>query len=147
MRPGKNGGRLRTGNPGHIGAGGRPPDAIRAQLLDLGYTKAIPFLTDLLDGTVSVSLLGKCDACEHEQQLSEEWVELLMNRIKTSVDQRLKASEQTMKYGLQAKELVITSSNAAEFFGCIDTACVELFGAEARDRLEARAIALHGAKR
>lgn len=30
--PSHGGGRLRTGNPGHVGAGGRPPSAIRASM-------------------------------------------------------------------------------------------------------------------
>lgn len=109
---------------------------------ELGAAKSLPFLSELLDGKVSVSLLGKCEACEHEQALSEEWVEMIMQRLKASVDQRLKAAEQTFKYGLQSKELVIASGNAASFFDCVHRAIVEEHGEQAAESIKTRAIAL-----
>ena len=145
---GRNGGMLWAGpaaNP--VGGTGRPPDQIRAKLRELGYTKALPFLTDLLSGKVSVSLLGKCDACGHDQPISEELVEQWMERVKANTDQRLKASEQTMKYGLQTKELVITGADAAAFFDCVSAAAVELYGPEGESQLLARAVAMMEARK
>lgn len=139
----KHGGAIWQGAPANPVAGtGRPPDAIRAKMRELGADKGIPFLSNLLDGKIEVSLLGKCDACGEHQQFSQEWVEMVMDRLKASVDQRLKATEQTMKYGLAAKELVITSDNAAGFFDCIHAASVELFGAAGADALKVRSLAL-----
>jgi hypothetical protein len=143
MVPGRNGGSIWNGPPANPVAGtGRPPDEVRAKLRELGAKKGIPFLEDLFDGKIMLSLLGKCDECGHDQPISAEWVELLTERVKVSVDQKLKAAEQTFKYGLQAKELVITSQDAAAFFDCVHTAIVEQFGATAGETIKTRALAL-----
>lgn len=146
--PQPHGGALLPGAGGGPQPGaGRPPDAIRARLREIAQGKGLPFLDALLEGRLPpISLLGKCDACAHEQQISQEWVELLMDRIQTSTDQRLKASDIALKYGLQAKELVIASDSAAAFFDCVHTAIVELGGSELADRVKARAIQLVEAK-
>lgn len=137
------GGAIWSGAPANPVAGtGRPPDEIRAKMRELGAKKSVPFLSDLLDGKVSVSLLGKCDACGHDQPINAELMEQWMERVKASIDQRLKAAEQTMKYGLQAKELVIASSNAAAFFDCVTMALVELYGEQAAEMVKSRALAL-----
>lgn len=135
-------GKLRRGNPGNAGGSGRPADKVRAKLRDLGLKKSVPFLTKLLDGEVQVSLLGKCDACGHDQPISEELLEHWNERVKASVTDRLKAAEQTLKYGLQAKELVIANGNAANFFDCVHQAIVEEYGSDAAERIKFRASQL-----
>lgn len=141
--PQPHGGAIRPGRPLHPVAGtGRPPDEVRAKMRELGASKGLPFLSDLLDGKVSVSLLGKCDACGHDQPMSVELMEQWMERVKASTDHRLKATEQAFKYGLQAKELVITSGNAGTFFDCVHAAIVEQFGETAGETVKVRALAL-----
>lgn len=132
---------LRVGGT-NKGGPGRMPDVVRAKMRELGHSKSLPFLSDLLDGKVSVSLLGKCDACGHDQGISEELMEQWLQRVNASVDQRLKAAEQTFKYGLQVKELVIASGNAASFFDCVHRAIVEEYGEDAAEGVKARALAL-----
>jgi hypothetical protein len=140
--PQPHGGALRNGGTNR-GGPGRPPDAVRAAYRELGATKGFGFISDLLDGKLAVSLLGKCDACEHEQPLSEEWVELMMNRIHARVDHMLRANEQALKVGLpKAKEMVIDDKDAAEFFDCVSAAALELFGEGGAAALEARTIEL-----
>lgn len=145
--PARNGGSIRHGSlPGNTPGTGRPPDEVRARMRELGAKKGIPFLEEVFDGKIMLSLLGKCDECGHDQPISAEWVELLTERVKVSVDQKLKAAEQTFKYGLQAKELVITSQDAAAFFDCVHTAIVEQFGEAAADVVKRRAVTLLEAK-
>lgn len=130
----------------HVPGPGRPPDEIRAKLRELGATKVVPFLEELFSGKVSVSLLGKCDACAHEQPISEEIVAHFMERVQTSIDHRLKASDQAFKYGLATKELVIASDTAAAFFDCVHTAIVEIAGEQTAEQVKYRALALMEAK-
>lgn len=145
--PQKHGGAILNGMAkNHVPGPGRPPDKVKAKLRELGFNKAVPFLSRTLDGKLSVSLLGKCDACQHEQQISEEWVELIMNRITTSTDHQLKASDQVLKYGKPDKDLVIASSEAAAFFDCVHAAIAELYGEQAAEAVKVRAIQLIEAK-
>lgn len=143
MVPARNGGRIWNGPAANPVAGpGRPKEEVRAKYLSLGATKGFDFLDSLLDGKVTVSLLGKCEACAHEQPINQEIVEHIIERVGVSIDHRLKANEQAMKYGTTAKELVITSQNASAFFEVVTAAAVELFGASGADRLKARALQL-----
>lgn len=100
VMPGKNGGQLRRGNPGNKGGNGRTPDALRAKLREIGQKKGIKFLNDLMDGTVQVQLVGQCQHCHKENQMPKDWLKNLLDSISTSTDQRLKALEQTWRYGL-----------------------------------------------
>lgn len=51
MRPGKHGGRLKTGNPGHVGAGGRPPDEFKRRLSQIASSDtALAFLERCANG-------------------------------------------------------------------------------------------------
>lgn len=141
--PARNGGAIRHGSqPGNTPGTGRPPDALKAKLRELGLKKAAPLLSKILDGKITVSLLGKCDACNHEQPISDEWVEHIMQRITASMDHQLKASEQTLKYGKADRELVIASQTAATFFDCVHAAIVELGGDQLAESVKVRAMAL-----
>lgn len=144
MVPGRNGGSIWRGAPANPVPGpGRPPNEVRAKYLELGATKGFDFISDLLDGKVQAYLVGKCEKCRHEQGFDAETMEYILEQIKVSVDQRLKANEQAMKYGTQQpKELVIANDNAASFFDCISAAATELFGAEGSDALKSRAMVL-----
>lgn len=147
LAPQPHGGAIRVGSlPGNTPGTGRPPDEIRARLRELGAKKSVPFLESLLDGEIPVKLLGKCAECGHDQPITTEWVEVLLDQFKASVDQRLKASEQTMKYGLATKELVIASTEAAAFFDCVYAAMVEQHGQQAAEVVKARAVAMMDAK-
>lgn len=143
--PARNGGAIRHGSlPGNTPGTGRPPDEVRAKMRELGATKGLPFLSDLLDGKIQAYLVGKCEQCQHEQGFDAETMEYLMEQLKVSVEQRLKATEQAFKYGLQAKELVIASGNAASFFDCVHQAIVELYGSEAAEAVKGRAMQMMG---
>jgi hypothetical protein len=128
--------------PNHVPGPGRPPDALKARLRELGYNHAAPLLEKILKGEVSVSLLGKCDACGHDQPISQDLLEHWKERTGVAIDQQLKASEQALKYSKAEKELSITNANAAAFFEVVTSAAVELFGADGAEALKARALAL-----
>lgn len=103
--PQKHGGAIHQGAPANPVAGtGRPPDALRAAMRELGATKGLPFLEDVLDGKVSVSLIGKCENCGEVGEPDADWVKELLKGIAASTDQRLKANEQALKYGLGTKD-------------------------------------------
>ena len=106
--PQKHGGAIWKGTPETIVPGpGRPPEAIRAAMRELGASKGVPFLSDVLDGKISYTLVGVCSECGKESRPSEQlWMRALADKIQASVDQRLKANEQAFKYGLGTKDEV-----------------------------------------
>lgn len=110
--PALNGGMIRHGSlPGNTPGTGRPPDAIRAQMRELGAAKGIPFLEDVLDGKIAFTLVGTCSHCGKESTPgSSDWLKGLTDQIRASVDQRLKANEQAFKYGLGTKEEITVVS-------------------------------------
>lgn len=130
----------------HVPGPGRPPDAIRAQMRELGVAKGLPFLSDLLDGKVPFTLVGTCPACGKESTLTPLALQALFDKIGASADQRLKATDQVWKHGLATKELVIASPEAAAFFDCVYRATVEAHGEQAAEAIKVRAIALADAK-
>lgn len=104
--PQPHGGRIWQGAPANPVAGpGRPPDAIRAQMRELGAAKGIPFLEDVLDGRIRFTLVGQCSECgEESKPAASDWLKGLTDQIRASVDQRLKANEQAFKYGMGTKD-------------------------------------------
>lgn len=141
--PGRNGGKIWRGKaPNHVAGPGRPADALRHQLRELGLKKGVKVLESVMDGVLDVSLVGTCVKCKHEQPLDMKWFEAVQERISASTDQRLKASDIAMKYGLAAKELVITSASSAAFFDCVYQAIVEQHGEDAAEAIKARAADL-----
>lgn len=141
--PGRNGGRIWRGKaPNHVAGPGRPADALRHQLRELGLKKGIRVLENVMDGVIDVTLVGTCVKCNHEQPLEAHWLEMVQDRVSTSTDQRIKASDISMKYGLAAKELVITTASSAAFFDCVYQAIVEQHGEEAAEAIKARAADL-----
>lgn len=71
---------------------------------ELGAAKGLPFLSGLLDGKIPVRLVGTCASCKTESVMDSDWLSDLMEKVGTSVDHRLKANEQALKYGLGTKE-------------------------------------------
>ncbi len=150
--PGRNGGMIRRGNlPGSATAGpGRPPDAIRAALRNLAAEKSLPFLESLFDGAVKVAFVGTCANCKTVQGLPEgdAWtfaLETATASIADSLANRLKASEQTLKYGLPTKADATSVEDHPEFarkVGALRQALVELCGEELAGRVVARASEL-----
>lgn len=120
-QPGGRGAIYRGGVPGNAG-GGRPRDAVRAKLLHLAEGKGVPFLDDLMDGKVSVQFLGTCPACHVVTALPQgddlhEFYRGVLTIVGRSVEQRLRGSEQTLKYGLGTKdEVEVTDSPRVQTF-------------------------------
>ena len=145
-RPDGRGALLSGGMPGNAG-GGRPKDALVAQLRAIALEDGVPFLKATITDALKLPLLGECEQCGHDQPFSEEWTEVISNRFKASKGERLKAVEICLKFG-QAKELVIADLPTAEkFFNCITTALVNRIGQELADEIAADAVSLmDGAK-
>lgn len=109
--PQKHGGAIYQGAPKNPVAGtGRPPEAIRAAMRELGAAKGVPFLSDILDGKIPVQLIGICNQCKAEQKMDDSWARELLDKVGTSIDHRLKANEQALKYGLGTKEEITVVS-------------------------------------
>jgi hypothetical protein len=109
--PQKHGGAIWRGpmrNP--VAGPGRPKDELRAKLLEIGRAKAAPFLEGLLEGNVSVTLVGTCEECGHEQHVTGPWLDTTIDKVRQSVDERIKASEQALKYGLGTQKEVSVSN-------------------------------------
>jgi hypothetical protein len=141
------GGAIRRGSEkGNTPGSGRPPDAIRAAMRDLGATKGLPFLETVLDGTVAVRFIGTCEHCGETSDIDLAWMKEVEQLAKASVDHRIKASDLTMKYGLSTKELVIASTEAAAFFDCVYRATVEQVGEVAAQAIKLRAVVLMDGK-
>lgn len=88
---------------------------MRATLLSLGVNKGVPFLSDILDGKVRVDLIGKCANCGAETQADATWLEESATILKASVEQRMRAVEQTWKYGLGTqKDVEVSVSSIRE---------------------------------
>ena len=109
--PQPNGSALLSGGvPGHRGGTGRPPDRIRRQLQELGIENGLPFLKRVLEGVVEVRFVGVCQHCKRVSEIDRadrgRWLEYATEQAKASVDQRLKAVEQTFRYGVGTKESV-----------------------------------------
>ena len=103
--PAKNGGAIRHGSlPGNTPGTGRPPDAIRAAMRELGAVKGLPFLDEVLDGKIPMQLVGTCPECGKESEMDSLWAKEFADRVRASVDQRLKANEQALKYGMGTKD-------------------------------------------
>ncbi len=97
------GGALRVGGSNRGGTG-RPKDEVREKLIDISQGKGIEFLTDLMEGKVSVRLVGKCEHCQAKSGLSSgdtasDEAKVLLHNVRASVDQRLKALDIALKYG------------------------------------------------
>lgn len=105
--PQKHGGAIWRGGPANPSAGpGRPKDELRAKLLEIGREKAAPFLAGILEGNVSVTLVGTCEECGHEQKLDRASTAVLLDKVESSIDSRIKAAEQALKYGLGTQKEV-----------------------------------------
>lgn len=113
--PQPHGGALLSGGlPGHAGGPGRPKDEIRARLREIAYGKGLTFLDELLDGRISVRLVGRCSQCGNEQAPDPDFVRALLERIEASVDQRLKANEQALRFGVGTQTERISPEEAKE---------------------------------
>lgn len=138
--PQPHGGALWQGAPANPVAGpGRPPDTIRAAMRDLGATKGLPFLDDVLDGRIAVTLVGTCAQCGSESQPDIEWMKDLTKQVRASVDQRLKALEQAWKYGLGTKdEITVVSPEVMDRLTRQAAVLVEELDAPTAERVFAR---------
>jgi hypothetical protein len=82
---------------------------------ELSATKGLALLDGVLDGVVSVGIVGKCQHCGEVGEVDAEYMKDLAESVKLSVDHRLKANEQALKYGLGTKnELSVVSPEVIE---------------------------------
>ena len=144
--PQPHGGALRPrGKIGHKGGPGRPKDEVRAKLAKLANGKGMSFLKSLMEGEIVVRLTGKCEKCGKEgQPLDGDEYESLIERIRASVDQRLKGNEQALRYGIGTKDEVDVKSHpdVQRFVAQVAQATRELFGDEGYQRIAARVLEL-----
>ena len=103
--PQPHGGAIRWGGT-NKGGTGRPKDELRAMLLEIGRDTAAPFLESVLDGDVTVRLVGTCSHCHKDTDITDEWEDQLEDAVGRSVETRIRASEQALKYGLGTQKEV-----------------------------------------
>lgn len=99
------------GVPGNAG-GGRPKDVVREKLAELAKGKGFRFLDELMDGKARFRLVGTCEKCGHEatEPLNKSEMDAMWDEIKATIDHRLKANDQILKYGLgQKDEMTVVS--------------------------------------
>ncbi len=140
------GGAIHQGRPSNPAAGpGRPKDEVRERLLGIAQGTGLEFLTELMAGRIYVRLTPQCEHCGSESEpLTPEELELLIDRIGTSVDQRLKGLDQLLRYGLGTKdELDVTAHPEVQRFVAIHAqATREVVGPTAYARIVDRVKAL-----
>jgi hypothetical protein len=141
--PQAHGGAIRQGgNPGNVGGTGRPKDELREKFIGLAVGKGVPFLDRLLDGKIRIRLVHVCEHCGKKATEPRSDVELeeLVNGIRASVDQRLKALDPCLRYGLGTKdELDIRSHpDVQKFIAVHARATREIAGDETYHRIAER---------
>jgi len=99
--PQPHGGAIRWGGTNKGGAG-RPRDEFRAELREIARSRGVPFLVEVLDGKVPIDFVGTCPKCKAEarRDFDPAYWQRLQAMVQASVDQRLKAIEQMLRYGL-----------------------------------------------
>lgn len=140
--PQKHGGTIWKGAPANPVAGpGRPPEAIRQAMRELGAAKGVPFLSDVLDGKIAVSFVGTCPHCREESKPTTLDLVAIVEKVQASVDQRLKANEQALKYGLGTKDEVSLTDHPQwqSRMTALRAALVEIVGDETATQVILRA--------
>ena len=110
--PGRNGGLIRYGSlPGNTPGTGRPKNEIRAKLRELAFGKGLDFLAELLEGKLPIRLIGKCEKCGEEGTPDPEWTKRLLERVGASVEHRLRANEQALRFGVGTQSEQVLSED------------------------------------
>lgn len=149
---GRHGGTIRAGSlPGtNAGGAGRTPEAIRQSLREMTVVQAVPFLAQVMEGRIEVQFIGQCPRCQAYQPLPEgedldTLVDACRDAIRASVDHRLKATAETMKYALPVKADATSLEEHPEWqsrIGALRQALVELCGEELAGQVITRAMEL-----
>lgn len=100
--PGRNGGKLKNGNPGNRG-GGRPPEIARADLAKLRDDLGWVTLKRILEGVVPHNVAGKCSHCKKDS-VGLDATELA--RLLPTPELQAKVAEATYRHTLP-REVVI----------------------------------------
>jgi len=90
------------GVPGNRG-GWQPKESLRRRLRRITDDKGLAFLDGVLSGEVSIAFVGTCPHCKTAtvaKDFDHEYLQRILDRVETTIDHRLKASEQALKYGL-----------------------------------------------
>lgn len=136
--------------PNHVPGPGRPKDEVREKLLGLANGKGFDFLAKLMDGEIQTTLIGKCPSCSEEAAWDPAAMDLLMDRIKASVDQRLKGLDLSLKYGAGTKDEVNTSEDKQRYElmrQCLILATIEITKKDAlSEQILTRADAMYQEK-
>lgn len=102
---------LSGGQPGQTPGTGRPKNEIRERLRGIAFGKGLGFLDETLDGKVTVQLFGKCMHCGETSPIDPVVQKSLLDRISASVDQRLKANEQALRFGVGTQSEQVISDD------------------------------------
>ncbi len=96
---------LPGGKPGNRGGTG-VRDEVREKLAGIANGKGIEFLDQLMEGKARFRLVGVCESCGHEAKdpHSKAETDAMWDEIKATVENRLKASDQILKYGVAGKD-------------------------------------------
>lgn len=118
--PQPHGGALLSGGvPGNRG-GGRPPDMLGQKLREIGMVHAAPLLEDVMQGKIRLVWVGTCPKCKHVGELPEgDDLDALKDTIRTTVDQQLKASDQTLRYAQKDQKDIDYQEAARQYHQCV----------------------------
>ncbi|HJQ53475.1 MAG TPA: hypothetical protein VJ825_06495 [Gemmatimonadaceae bacterium] len=140
-RPNGRGALYNGGTPGNKGGTGRPKEEVRERLVGIAAGNGFEFLDKLMSGEIVVGLVGKCESCgEMGKPHTAEEIKYLLERVGTSVDQRLKGLDTALRYGVGTKdELDIRNHPEVQaFMQRHAQATVEVAGEEAYKKIAAR---------
>lgn len=123
---------LSGGTPGQTPGPGRPRDEVRAALREIAAGKGVKFLDSLMDGEVPVRFVGTCPHCGKESRPDLMELSAVAEAVGKSVDQRLKANDQTLRYGVGTVTETLTpedyTTRAGKFMALARRELVEVEG-------------------
>lgn len=132
--PQEHGGALYAGGvPHNRGGVGRLRDAFRADLRDIAAAEGLPFLRTLFKGEVGVRFVGTCPKCKTqvaERNFDPGYLRAVADGVSASVEHRLRANEQALRYGLGTQIEAVTPDEIQQQA----RAMLDVFVAWARER-------------
>lgn len=133
LRDGRNGGKLRTGNPGN-GGGGRQT-AIRERLEILAAEKSLDLIEKMHGGEIVYHFHGVCSKCGAASTGPSEFPDVL--KMVPSPDVRLRAGELPLKYTLGRERVIRVEGfpGAQRAFDVIRSRIRQKLGADVAEEL------------
>jgi hypothetical protein len=105
---------------------------IREKLRGIAAGKGVGFLAGLMDGEIPVQFVGSCPHCHKACEIPENEEERLEELVAASVEQRLKANEQALKYGVGTQNEQLSEDEGRAYVAKTVGKLIDLLRADGR---------------